>query len=110
MYGFIHQAIAESNQGYVNSNISITLKLKCLIASDIQDNISSNKMLEDLLAGIMAAIKSHRAGLHKRVHTRGHSNIEGGPGGLLESDYVGLYDVTLLYKARDRIEIRLSRY
>ena len=48
MYGFIHQAIAESNQGYVNSNISITLKLKCLIASDIQDSISSKKMLEDL--------------------------------------------------------------
>lgn len=55
MKTFVDLAIAESNQGYVNSGVAITMSLKCMINSDVEDNTDIHVMLDDFLAAAKAA-------------------------------------------------------
>ncbi len=47
---FINQAIAESNQGYVNSRVPITLVLHCVVDSTIASVTSFNTMITTFTA------------------------------------------------------------
>jgi hypothetical protein len=46
MTAFINQAVAESNQGYVNSRVPITMALRCIVDSSISSNTSFGAMLD----------------------------------------------------------------
>ena len=68
MRAFINQAIAETNQGYANSKVPITMSLKCMIASSVLDNIDTGKMLSDFLA---SSRKISRGQSYKTFYTFG---------------------------------------
>jgi len=44
-----------SLQGYVNSGVAITMSLKCMINSDVEDNTDIHVMLDDFLAAASKA-------------------------------------------------------
>jgi hypothetical protein len=47
MTAFINQAISESNTGYANSRVPITLSLRCIVDSSLVDKTSLATVLED---------------------------------------------------------------
>ena len=44
---FIELVIAETNQGYVNSDVPITIYPHCIIQSAVQDNLDLHVMIDD---------------------------------------------------------------
>jgi len=46
MKSFINLAIAETNRGYTNSKVPITLSLHCIVESSIQDQTSLSTLLD----------------------------------------------------------------
>ena len=58
--GFVDQVLAETNQGYVNSNIPMTIKLHCIERATISDTASSSA----LMSNFMKMKKMSAAALH----------------------------------------------
>ena len=48
--GFVDQVLAETNQGYVNSNIPMTIKLHCIEPASISDTSSSSALMLSFMA------------------------------------------------------------
>ena len=47
--GFVDQVLAETNQGYVNSNIPMTIKLHCIERATISDTASSSALMSSFM-------------------------------------------------------------
>ena len=48
--GFVDQVLAETNQGYANSNIPMTIKLHCIEQASISDTASSSALMLSFMA------------------------------------------------------------
>jgi|FrelakmetLWP11LW_1041352.scaffolds.fasta_scaffold611732_1 hypothetical protein len=57
MTAFINQAVAETNQGYINSKVPITMTLRCIVDSAITSVTSFSAMIDTFTASASKTFK-----------------------------------------------------